>query len=138
MLFGSRKKKTSLNLGRTVILVKDYDDALKFYKGVLDCHIIFDQTTEEGRFLHIGFSKKNSAGIWLLKAEGDEQLALVGNQTGGQPAMVIYTDDFEDTYGKLQRMKVEIIRKPQQDAEFRHTQFADLYGNKIVLVEIDE
>lgn len=138
MLFRSGKKKTTLNLGRVVILVKDYDEALKFYQDVLDCHIIFDQTTTEGRFLHIGFGKKDSAGIWLLKAEGEVQMKLIGNQTGGQPAMVIYTDGFEDTYGKLQRRKVEIIRKPEQNSDFRYTQFADLYGNKIVLVELNE
>ncbi len=138
MLFGSRKKTTSITLGRTVILVKDYDEALKFYQSVFDCHVIFDQTTEEGRFLHIGFGKKDGAGIWLLKAEGEDELALVGNQTGGQPAMVLFTDDFEDTYGKLQRMNIKIIKKPHQDAEFRQTHFADLYGNKIVMLEMHD
>ncbi|MDX5347109.1 MAG: VOC family protein, partial [Hymenobacteraceae bacterium] len=100
--------KTSLD--RIILLVNDFDEALKFYEHNFDCHIIFDQKTAEGkRFLHIGFPQKYSAGIWFLKAETDEQQERVGNQTGGMPTFVLYTSDLEKQYQRLIRNKVEIV-----------------------------
>ena len=128
--------KTSLD--RIILLVTDFDEALAFYKENFDCHVIFDQKTKEGkRFLHIGFPQKYSAGIWFLKAETEEQRERVGNQTGGMPTFVLYTDNLEQQYQHLVRNKVEIVEYPVYDSDYKFLHFKDLYGNRVVLVELD-
>ena len=127
----------NISLGRLILLVKDYEEAFDFYSRVLNCHKIFDKTAENGqRFLHIGFGDTSDTGLWLLKAESDEQLRRVGNQTGGQPLLVLYTDHFEKSLEQLKREKVTIHKQPEEQDDFKFLHFLDLYGNEIVLVEM--
>src|SRR5690606_11909323 len=98
------------SLGRAIVLVNDYDDAFRFYEKNFFCKKIFDGTGPDGqRFLHIGFpGDDNSIGIWFLKAESEAQQDRVGQQTAGQPMLVIYTDDCEKLYKRLQANGVSI------------------------------
>ncbi len=125
----------NISLGRVIILVKDYDDALEFYKKNLSCKVIMDSTNEAGqRFVHTGFGDTTETGIWFLKADTDEELQRVGHQTGGQPMMVLYTDAFDNVYARLRENNVTIYREPVDTPEYKCLHFLDLYGNEIVLV----
>jgi predicted enzyme related to lactoylglutathione lyase len=127
----------NISLGRSVILVEDYDNALEFYTKVFDCFIIFDQKARNGkRILHIGFDPKEKAGVWFIKAEDEDQLNSVGNQTTGKPALVFYTDSFDKFYQKLKQLNVKIVNEPSRSSELKLLQFLDLYGNIIVVIEI--
>lgn len=124
-------------IGRFILLVHDYEEALNFYQQALDFHILFDSTSETGkRYLHIAPSKKETMGIWFLKADTEEQQKAVGNQTLGQPTFVLYTNSFDKMHQRLLEHKVRIKKQPQKtdDAKFLH--FLDLYGNEIVMVEL--
>jgi len=128
-----------ISLGRIVLLVRDYDEALRFYETNLGARILSDTISESGkRYLHIRFEEK-SVGIWFLKAETPEQLERVGKQTGGMPSMVFYTDDLEEAYKQLLRNKVTISKLPVNENEtaFSFLHFLDLYGNEIVLVQLN-
>jgi predicted enzyme related to lactoylglutathione lyase len=37
-----------ITLGRAIILVHDYDLALKFYDKIFDCRVLFDHTDQNG------------------------------------------------------------------------------------------
>ncbi len=124
-------------LGRMIILVRDYDEAFNFYKKNFNCKKIFELTTDVGQhFLHIGFDTDESVGIWFLKAQGKEQENRVGNQTGEQPAMVIYTDELNTLYNKLidngVKIKIELVNTP----EYSFFHCYDLYGNEIVVTQL--
>ena len=124
-------------LGRIVILVNDYDEAFEFYEENLGCKKFFDLTDEKGfRYLHIGFNSESTAGVWFLKAETKEQKACVGNQTGGQPVFVLYTDSFEEQLEKLVKNEIKIVGEPAVTPESMSLNFLDLYGNEIVLVKL--
>ena len=126
-----------ISLGRIILLVNDYDKALKFYEENLDAKILSDSPSKSGkRYLHIGFEGGNS-GIWFLKAETPEQQEHVGRQTGGTPSMVFYTNDLEELYQRLMRNKVKISKQPVNEEGFSFLHFLDLYGNEIVLVQLD-
>jgi len=126
-----------ISFGRMILLVSDYEKALKFYEENLDAKILSDSVSKTGkRYLHIGFEAGNS-GIWFLKAETPEQQAQVGRQTGGTPSMVFYTNDLEELYQRLMRNKVKISKQPVSEDQFSFLHFLDLYGNEIVLVELD-
>ena len=125
-------------LGRIIVLVHDYEAAFAFYAKNFGFTTLFDVTTDVGqRFLHIGTDTVDSLGIWFLKAEGKEQLARVGNQVGGQPAMVIYTTSLQDLYQQLKANDVKIKTEPVFTPGYSFLHCFDLYGNEIVVVEIN-
>ena len=124
-------------LGRAVILVDDYDKAFEFYEKNFSCKKLFDATNSSGqRFLHVSFSDNENIGIWFLKGENQLQQKLVGNQTGGQPMLVIYTDDIEELFRHVQSNGVTITENLvlRGDSKFFHC--LDLYGNRLTIVEL--
>lgn len=124
-------------MGRMVLLVKDYEETLAFYKEVLGFHTLFDATSESGkRYLHMAPSEKEGMGIWFLKAQSEEQEKAIGKQTQGHPTMVLYTDSFEEMYQRLLKHKVTIRKEPETARDSRFLHFLDLYGNEIVLVQM--
>ncbi len=127
----------NVQLGRAVLLVKDYDEALRFYQTNFECKVLFDQDSSFGlRYLHIGF--EGETGIWLLKAESQAQDALIGNQTGGQPTLVFYTSDLQELYNKLLVNGVTITHPPANNPEYSFFQCEDLYGNGLVVVQLKQ
>ncbi|MFZ6051406.1 VOC family protein [Halocola ammonii] len=126
-------------LGRTIILVHDYQEAFNFYRKCFGFNAIFDYTTTDGnRYLHIGTDPQDSCGIWFLKAQSEEQKARVGNQTAGMPLMVIYTTDLDELYEKLKKYNVEIVDDPKEQAQFKYFHCLDLYGNELILTELKD
>lgn len=127
----------NIQLGRTIILVKDYDEALQFYQTNFGCKVLFDQDSSFGlRYLHIGF--EGNTGIWLLKAESKKQEELVGKQTGGQPTLVFYTNDINALHNKLVQNGVTIKIPPATNPEYSFFHCADLYGNELAVVELKQ
>ena len=127
------------SLGRMTILVRDQDEALKFYTDVLGCTVIADIWLDNGfRALHVGPQGIDGAGFWLMPANGEEQLARVGRQTAGEPIGVFYTSDCRGTVDALKAKGVIFRVDPvaADGAVFAH--MLDLYGNEFVIVELAE
>ncbi len=123
-------------LGRITILVKDCDEAYEFYEKNLGCKKFFDLLDESGkRYLHVGFDTDIAAGIWLCEAETEEERKRIGDQTGGKPAFVIYTDSFAEFYDNLISNGTRIKKEPATVNDYRVLHFIDLYGNEIVAAE---
>jgi predicted enzyme related to lactoylglutathione lyase len=123
------------HIGRLIILVNDYEEALSFYQDNFNCKVLVDYITAEGqRFLHIGFDTENAIGIWFLKADGDTQQP--GHQTGGQPTFVMYTNKLDALYQKLVSNNVSIKVKPVYTDDYSFFHCYDLYGNEIIVTEL--
>ncbi len=126
-------------LGRIILLIEDYEKAASFYEENFGFKKMFDVITNVGqRFLHMGADPLDSLGIWFLKADTKEQKERMGNQTGGQPTMVIYTTSLEVLFKKLTDNNVKIKIAPVLTPEYKFFHCFDLYGNEIVVVEIKE
>lgn len=126
------------HLGRLILLVEDYEPALQFYQKNFEFETLFDITTSVGqRFLHIGTNSTNAMGIWFLKAEGKEQKERIGKQTAGQPTLVIYTTSLSELYDKLKHNNVRIKMEPVLTPQYNFFHCYDLYGNEIVVVELN-
>lgn len=125
-------------VGRVVVLVRDYDEAIEFYAG-LGFQRLFDGRSDNGfRFVHLGLPEQNGVGLWLLQPADDEQSALIGRQTGGQPLMVLYTDDVHAEYMRLSSLGVNFREDPREEEDSYVAHFRDLYGNEIVLVQVKD
>ena len=125
------------HLGRIIILVHDYDDALAFYRDTLGFELLVD-TPGPGdlRFVHVGPRGQANVGIWFMQARTDAQRARVGNQTGGEPVCVLYTGDVHSAYHTLRERGVHFHGEPAPEPGAIAVHFDDLYGNEIVLVEL--
>ncbi len=125
--------------GRMILLIEDYEKASSFYENNFGFKKIYDVTTDAGqRFLHMGSDSTDKFGIWFLKAESKEQKERIGNQTAGQPTLVIYTTSLDLLNKKLNENQVKIKVPPVLTPEYKFLHCLDLYGNEIVVVEIKE
>jgi len=123
-------------IGRMILLVKDYEEALSFYVGKLGFQKIYDETvSDELRYVHIGVTGQEDVGFWMLKA-GTGEKSLVGRQAGGEPLFVLYADDCKKTYETLRQRGVEFLYEPEDTEGDIHVHFKDVYGNQIVMVEL--
>lgn len=124
-------------MGRAILLVDDYDNAFDFYERNFACKKIFDQPGPQGRrYLHVSFSDDDETGVWFLKAETQLQEKLKGNQTGGQPTLVIYTDDIEELFQHVRSNGVIIEEAYDPGRESKYFHCLDLYGNRLTVVEL--
>lgn len=126
-------------LGRVILLVDDYEKAIAFYEQNFGFKKLHDVTTDVGqRFLHMGADPLDSFGIWFLKADTKEQQNKIGNQTGGQPTLVIYTTDLHELHRKLTNNNVNIKVEPVITPEYSFFHCLDVFGNEIVIVELKQ
>ncbi len=123
-------------LGRMIILVDDYERAASFYERNFGFKKLVDYSANGQRFLHVGTDAPEAMGIWFLKADHIEESKKIGNQTAGQPAMVIYTDELIGLYQQLRSNEVTIKVEPVLTPEYKYFHCLDLYGNEIVVVEL--
>jgi len=123
-------------IGRMILLVKDYEEALSFYVGKLGFEKMYDETvSDELRYVHVGVPGQEDVGLWMLKA-GTGEKSLVGRQAGDEPLFVFYTDDCKKTYETLLQRDVKFLYEPEDSEGDVHVHFKDLYGNQIVMVEL--
>lgn len=124
------------SIGRTTILVRDQNEALRFYTESLDFGVIADITLDNGfRALHVG-PRGSETGFWLMPAGGDDKMARVGKQTAGEPIAVLYTSSCDATVAELKSRGVAIRVPVTQSPGSIHAHIADLYGNEFVIVEL--
>ena len=86
--------------GLVSVVVRDYDEALGFYVGVLGFDLIEDTPVPEQdkRWVVVRPPGARHGGILLARASSEEQAVHVGNQTGGRVFLFLYTDDFDRDY----------------------------------------
>ena len=121
-----------LRLAETALLVRDHDEALAFYVGILGFELIEDTRLATKRWVRI---RAGGAGLVLRLATTEAQLARVGNQTGGSVFLFIETDDFARTHAELTAHGVRFVEPPREEAYGRVAVCLDLYGNKLDLIE---
>ena len=124
------------SLAHIALVVKDYDEAIKFYTETLHFTLVEDTVLSPiKRWVMV--APPGSAGTTLLlaQASNNEQKSRIGNQTGGRVFLFLYTDDIERDYKNLLDKKVTIVRELESQPHGKVLVFADLYGNLWDLIE---
>jgi len=113
------------------IVVRDYDEALSFYVGILGFRLIEDTPipAQNKRWVVIAPEGSDSTRVLLARAVGDEQSSRVGNQTGGRVFVFLYTDDFWRDFRAYKAKGVVFVREPVEEPYGTVAVFKDLYGN---------
>jgi catechol 2,3-dioxygenase-like lactoylglutathione lyase family enzyme len=145
----------SQSLAHIAVIVRDYDEAITWFTGVLGFTLIADEhqpeqdkpgaiSAEGGS--EIATSKRwvlvappgagdNAATLLLARAATPEQEAFIGNQAGGRVFLFLKTDDFDRDYAAYRARGVRFVRPPATHAYGKVAVFQDLYGNLWDLVQ---
>ena len=133
----ARPPDTSMQqrLIQIAVVVKDYDEAIKYYTQKLPFELVEDtQLTETKRWVVVR-PKGSECGLLLSKAANEEQEKAIGNQSGGRVFLFLHTDDFDRDFRNLLEHKIEIVRGPIEEPYGKVAVFKDLYGNLWDLIE---
>lgn len=123
-------------LARVALLVRDYDEALAWYTGVLGFRCLEDAPREAGkRWVVVAPPGSKETALLLARAVTPEQTAQVGNQSGGRVWLFLHTDDFARDHAVLRDRGVRFLEEPREELYGMVAIFADLYGNKWDLIE---
>ena len=119
------------SLGLVSLVVREYDEAIGFFVGVLGFTLVEDTPVpEQGkRWVVVAPPGAAESRLLLARASGDEQTLHIGNQTGGRVFLFLHTDDFMRDYRAYKEKGVEFVRGPNEEAYGTVAVFKDLYGN---------
>lgn len=123
-------------IAQVALVVRDYDEAIKFYTEILKFTLVEDtQLSPTKRWVVVQPSGSTGCRLLLAKAVGDQQISRIGNQTGGRVFLFLHTDNFQRDYQFLKEKGVTFIREPAREPYGTVAVFSDLYGNLIDLIE---
>lgn len=124
------------HLALTALLVRDYDEALAFYTGKAGFEPVEDTPLGDGkRWVVVRPRGARESGLLLAVADGPEQEARVGDQTGGRVGFFLVTDDFAAEHARMTAAGVEFDEAPRHEPYGTVAVFRDLYGNRWDLIE---
>ena len=124
------------HIAHIALVVKDYDEAIKFYTEKLGFILVEDsRLSETKRWVMVKPAGEGQCCLLLAKAASEEQSSRVGNQTGGRVFLFLYTDDFWRDYNNMLSQKINFVRPPVTEPYGTVAVFEDLYGNLWDLIE---
>jgi catechol 2,3-dioxygenase-like lactoylglutathione lyase family enzyme len=123
-----------LGITQVTLVVADYDEARDFYVNALGFELIEDTVLSPTK-RWVVVAPHGGATLLLARADGPDQQAQVGNQTGGRVGFFLSTDDFHRDYGRMTAAGVRFLETPREEEHGTVVQFADLYGNKWDLLQ---
>ena len=121
-------------LGLVTLVVRDYDEAIAWYRDVAGFVLVEDMPLGGGKRWVVVAPFAGGAGMLLAKAEGLEQRARVGDQTGGRVGFFLDTDDVSRDHAAMVARGVRFLEEPRHEGYGSVAVFEDLYGNKWVLI----
>ena len=122
-------------LALTALVVRDYDEAIGFYRDRLGFELVEDTPLEAGKRWVVVRPKGSAGGLLLARAVGERQQSRVGDQTGGRVFLFLETDDFARDHAAFVAAGVRFVRPPRDEAHGRVAVFEDLYGTLWDLIE---
>lgn len=120
----------SQTLTQLALLVRDYDEALAYYRDKLGFELLEDtQLSASKRWVRVAPPGGRGGALLLALASTPEQLRAVGNQAGGRVFLFLETDDFDRDYAAYKAAGVAFTETPRAEPFGKVAVFADLYGN---------
>ncbi|MEO6712012.1 MAG: VOC family protein [Mycobacteriales bacterium] len=123
-----------MHLDLVAIVVESYDAAIDFFVGALGFELTEDSpaVSTEGRAKRwvVVRPPGGQTALLLAEADGDRQVATVGNQTGGRVGFFLRVDDFVGSYERMQSAGVEFCGPARSEPYGRVAVFLDVAGNR--------
>ena len=125
----------SQSIATIALVVADYDEAVAFYRDKLGFTLHADADLGGGKRWVVVSPGGAGARLLLARADGPEQQACIGDQTGGRVGFFLETDDFARDHAAYAQRGVRFLEAPRYEPYGTVAVFEDLYGNKWDLIE---
>jgi catechol 2,3-dioxygenase-like lactoylglutathione lyase family enzyme len=111
--------------------VRDYDEAIDFYVGVLGFTLVEDTAiqVQDKRWIVVAPPGSTGTRLLLARAVDSKQSSRIGDQTGGRVFLFLHTDDFWRDFHSYKARGVVFVREPRVESYGTVAVFKDLYGN---------
>lgn len=117
------------------LIVPDYDAGIDFYVSTLGFELLEDTPRGPGkRWIRVA-PKGAETAILLAQADGPDQTAAIGHQTGGRVGFFLHTDDFAGDYAAMKAKGVTFKEDPRHEPYGSVVVFQDPWGNLWDLIE---
>jgi catechol 2,3-dioxygenase-like lactoylglutathione lyase family enzyme len=128
-------KELNQHLAYIALVVRDYDEAIRFYTGKLHFALVEDTVLSETKRWVVVAPKGGGCSLLLAKAATEEQTSRIGNQTGGRVFLFLHTDDLWRDHKQMVEDNIRFVRAPAKEEYGTVAVFEDLYGNLWDLIE---
>ena len=126
-------------LAHVALVVRDYDEAIAWFVDKAGFTLVEDayRPEQDKRWVLIAppGAPPGATTILLARATTPEQVASIGNQTGGRVFLFLQTDDFRRDFERMRQKGVRFVRERVEAPYGTVAVFEDLYGNLWDLVE---
>jgi len=119
----------SQRIALTTLVVRDYDEAIAFYRDQVGFELVEDTPLGEGKRWVVVAPAGAGAGLLLARGVGEAQTARVGDQTGGRVGFFLETDDLARDHAAMTARGVVFVRPPESEPYGVVAVWEDLYGN---------
>ena len=130
----SRDCLARMHIEQFMVIVDDYDRAIRFFVEVLGFDLVEDSPslTNDGRPKRWVVVRPSGAtsSLLLAQADGERQSGAVGDQFAGRVGLFLRVDDFEATYVRMRSLGVEFVTEPRQERYGQVVVFVDVAGNR--------
>ncbi len=124
-----------MNIDLVAVVVHEYDPAIAFFVDVLGFELVEDSPAVG---THHGQPKRwvvvrppgAATGILLARADGADQVDVVGRQFAGRVGYFLRVDDFDAAYRRMTAAGVEFLGEPRSEVYGRVVVFRDIAGNR--------
>jgi catechol 2,3-dioxygenase-like lactoylglutathione lyase family enzyme len=127
-----------MHLGLVTVVVDDYDPAISFFVEALGFALAEDSPslTNDGRPKRWVVVRPPGAttGLLLAQADGEDQAAVTGNQTGGRVGFFLNVEDFDAAHARMTAAGVRFLTAARTEPYGRVAVFVDIAGNKWDLI----
>ncbi|WP_424887212.1 VOC family protein [Streptomyces sp. XH2] len=125
------------HLGLVTVVVRDYDEAITFYRDALGFQLLEDTRIDsEKRWVVMAPPGARETAVLLARAVTGDQEARIGDQTGGRVGWFLNTDAFERDHERMRAAGVVFEEAPRREPYGTVAVFRDLYGNRWDLIQL--
>lgn len=125
------------SIGALTLLVRDYDEAIAWYRDRAGFALVSDTDLGGGkRWVLMAPRGATETRLLLAQAVGPEQEAQIGHQAGSRVFLFLHTDNFARDHEAMVAAGVEFLEEPRHEAYGSVAVFQDLYGNKWDLLQL--
>jgi catechol 2,3-dioxygenase-like lactoylglutathione lyase family enzyme len=121
-------------LGLVTYVAREYDEAIGFFVGKLGFTLVEDTDMGDGK-RWVVVSAGDGASLLIARADGEQQEASVGNQTGGRVGFFLQTDNFDRDFAEWTSRGVKFHEQPRREVYGTVAVFEDVYGNTWDLIQ---
>jgi catechol 2,3-dioxygenase-like lactoylglutathione lyase family enzyme len=121
-------------LGLVTFVAREYDEAIGFFVGKLGFTLVEDTDMGDGK-RWVVVSAGDGASLLIARADGEQQKATVGNQTGGRVGFFLQTDNFDRDFAEWTARGVKFHEQPRREVYGMVAVFEDVYGNTWDLIQ---